>query len=448
MTQNQHMILIVDDETSQRSLLVGYLDSIGYQTAESPTGEEALRFMEHNSISMVLLDVRLPGMTGMETLVEIRQRAPELPVLLITAYADVRQAVAALKSGADDYLAKPVDLEELRVAISDALGLIESGPATATACEKHPPVPAGVICESPPMQRLLETLAVIAPSDAPVLIRGETGTGKEVVASLIHAWSPRNQGPLITANCAGMPETLIESELFGHTKGAFTGASENREGVFRAASGGTLFLDEIGELPLHLQPKLLRMLETGEVTPVGRDRSVHVDTRLLAATNRDLEQEVREGRFREDLYYRTNVVEVVLEPLRRRREDILPLARMYASHFAGGPVRLSPQASQCLLVYSWPGNVRELRNAMQRACLLSRGDIILPEHLPPKLAALITGGGDVEDDSGRLSQVERATILSTLAECGNNRTQAAKKLGISRRALIYKLHAIEDNTQS
>ena len=370
---------------------------------------------------------------------------PELPVLLITAYADVRQAVAALKSGADDYLAKPVDLEELRVAISDALGLVESGLATATASKKHPPVPEGVICESPPMQRLLETLAVVAPSDAPVLIRGETGTGKEVVASLIHAWSPRNQGPLITANCAGMPETLIESELFGHTKGAFTGASENREGVFRAASGGTLFLDEIGELPLHLQPKLLRMLETGEVTPVGRDRSVHVDTRLLAATNRDLEQEVREGRFREDLYYRTNVVEVVLEPLRRRREDILPLARMYASRFAGGPVRLSPQASQCLLVYSWPGNVRELRNAMQRACLLSRGDIILPEHLPPKLAALATRGGDVDDDSGRLSQVERATILSTLAECGDNRTQAAKKLGISRRALIYKLHAIEDN---
>jgi len=261
---------------------------------------------------------------------------------------------------------------------------------------------------------------------------------------LIHAWSARHAGPMVATNCAGMPESLIESELFGHAKGAFTGASESREGVFRAASGGTLFLDEIGELPLHLQPKLLRVLETGQVTPVGRDHAVQIDTRLIAATNRDLEQEVREGRFREDLYYRTNVVEVLLEPLRNRREDILPLARSYANRFAGGPVRLSPQANQCLLVYSWPGNVRELRNAMQRACLLSRGDIILPEHLPPKVAALASGAARVPDAAGRLSQVERATILATLAECDGNRTQAAKKLGISRRALIYKLHAIDD----
>jgi DNA-binding NtrC family response regulator len=277
-----------------------------------------------------------------------------------------------------------------------------------------------------------------------VLIAGESGTGKEVIADLIHRWSPRASGPLVAANCASLPENLIESELFGHSKGAFTGASEARQGFFRAAHGGTLFLDEIGELPLLLQPKLLRALETGQISPVGSDRVVDVDTRLVAATNRDLDTEVAEGRFRDDLYYRINVVELALMPLRDRREDVLPLARHFASEFAGGPVRLSPQAMNCLLVYAWPGNVRELRNAIQRACLLCRGDVILPEHMPPR----ITCPGNPpertsETSEGRLSQVERATILATLAECDGNRTRAAKKLGISRRALIYKLQAIE-----
>jgi len=244
-------------------------------------------------------------------------------------------------------------------------------------------------------------------------------------------------------NCAAVPEALLESELFGHTKGAFTGASETRQGFFRAAHGGSLFLDEIAELPLHLQPKLLRALETGQVLPVGSDRPAEVDTRLIAATNRDLEKEVAEGRFRDDLYYRINVVELAIQPLRERREDILPLARHFAGEFSGGPVRLSPQAGNCLLAYPWLGNIRELRNAVQRACLLSRGDVILPEHLPPKIAALASRSGTEDETHGRLSQVERATILATLQECGGNRTQTAKKLGISRRALIYKLRAIE-----
>jgi DNA-binding NtrC family response regulator len=240
-----------------------------------------------------------------------------------------------------------------------------------------------------------------------------------------------------------LPESLIESELFGHERGAFTGASERRQGFFRAADRGTLFLDEIAELPIHLQPKLLRAFETGQITPVGNDQSVSVDTRLVAATNRDLESEVAEGRFRDDLYYRINVIELKILPLRDRREDILPLARHFASEFAGAPVRLSPQAMNCLLAHTWSGNVRELRNAMQRACLLCRGDVILPEHLPPKIVAPSSLPDQPDADQGRLSQVERATILATLEECGGNRTQAAKKLGISRRALIYKLRAIE-----
>ncbi len=441
MSEHSSTILVVDDEASQRDLLGGFAARLGYRVREAASGEEALESIQREPPHLVLLDVRLPGINGIETLSRIRQFAPNLPVLLITAFADLRQAVAAMKGGAEDYLAKPVDLDELRAAMADTLGVSAAG--RRDAGPPTPPLPADLVCESPAMRHLVSTIAVVAPSKAPVLITGESGTGKEVLARLVHAWSPRADGPLVAANCASLPESLIESELFGHTKGAFTGASETRQGFFRAAHGGSLFLDEIAELPLHLQPKLLRALETGQVLPVGSDRPAEVDTRLIAATNRDLEKEVAEGRFRDDLYYRINVVELAIQPLRERREDILPLARHFAGEFSGGPVRLSPQAGNCLLAYPWLGNIRELRNAVQRACLLSRGDVILPEHLPPKIAALASRPGTEDETHGRLSQVERATILATLQECGGNRTQTAKKLGISRRALIYKLRAIE-----
>jgi len=441
MAEKRRTILVVDDEPSQRELLGGFVKSLGFRWQEAASGEEALEAVRHSAADMVLLDVRLPGISGIETLAEIRKLADNLPVLLITAYADLRQAVSAVKSGADDYLAKPVDLDELEAAIFDAIGSAEGGAAAAQ--KTHPELPQGFVCASPAMRRLVETAAVVAPSDAPVLITGESGSGKEVVAQLIHRWSPRAGGPLVVANCAGLPESLIESELFGHTKGAFTGASNTRQGVFRTAHGGTLFLDEIGELPVHLQPKLLRALESGSITPVGSDSPVEVDTRLVAATNRDLEKAVGEGRFRDDLYYRINVVELSVPPLRERRDDILPLVRRFAGEFCGAAVHLSPQATQCLLTHTWSGNVRELRNAIQRACLLCRGDVIMPEHLPPKMAALASAPANVDADRNRLSQVERATILATLDECGGNRTHAAAKLGISRRALIYKLRAIE-----
>jgi len=441
MADTPKTVLIVDDEAPQRALLRGVIEPLGHRTAEAASGEEALQQIRSDPPDMVLLDVRLPGISGIEVLAEIRNVAGDLPVLLITAYADVRQAVEAIKSGADDYLAKPIDLDELKAAIGDAIGAAAED--RQRPGEPRPELPPDVICQSPAMRHVIETAAVVAPSDAPVLISGESGTGKEVIAQLIHRWSPRADGPLVAANCAGLPESLIESELFGHTKGAFTGASDARQGFFRAADRGTLFLDEIGELPMHLQPKLLRALESHRVTPVGSDRSIEVDTRLVAATNRDLGEAVREGRFRDDLYYRINVVELVVPPLRRRREGILPLARRFASEFAGTRVRLSPQATQCLLTHSWPGNVRELRNAIQRACLLCRGDVILPEHLPPTLSG---NAEAAEPDEGRLSQVERATILATLAECEGNRTHTARKLGISRRALIYKLRAIESES--
>lgn len=459
MDKQKRTILIVDDEAPQRELLGGFVRSLGFQPVEATSGDAALEMIAQQPPDMVLLDVRMPGRDGIETLAEIRKTSGDLPVLLITAFADLRQAVDAVKSGADDYMAKPVDLDELRAAIFDALGKSESlgkgkPPGGADGCKgdgyegdgsKTPldDLPQGFICASPAMRHVVETAAVVAPSCAPVLISGESGVGKEVVAELIHRWSPRADGPLIAANCAGLPESLIESELFGHTKGAFTGAEQARQGLFRAAAGGTLFLDEIGELPMHLQPKLLRALESGQITPLGSETPIAVDTRLLAASNRNLEKAVAEGRFRDDLYYRINVIELLVPPLRDRREDVLPLARRFAAEFSGAPARLSPQAVQSLLAHSWPGNVRELRNAIQRACLLCRGDIILPEHLPPKIAALASATRPAEADRGRLSQVERATILATLEECGNNRTHAAKKLGISRRALIYKLRAIE-----
>ena len=438
---NRRRILVVDDEVSQRELLGGFLESLGIHVEQAGSAEDALESIRGSVPEMVLLDVRLPGMSGIDALPEIRKISADLPVLLITAYADLRQAVAAMKIGADDYLAKPLDLDELETVIFDSIGRPEEEPRTGG--RTIPELPGDFVCRSPAMRRVVETVAVVAPSDVPVLVMGESGVGKEVVAQLIHDWSPRSDGPLVAANCAGLPESLVESEMFGHTKGAFTGAGEARKGFFRAAHGGTLLLDEIGELPLHLQPKLLRALESGQITPVGSEVPVDVDTRLVAATNRDLGEAVKDGQFRDDLYYRINVVELTVPPLGERREDILPLARHFAVKFAGTPVRLSPQATQCLLAYGWPGNVRELRNAVQRACLLCRGDVILPEHLPPTIAAGISPDGESDTSAGRLSQVERATIIATLAECKQNRTQAAKKLGISRRALIYKLRVIE-----
>jgi len=438
---DQHTLMIVDDEPSQRKLIGGFFAAFGFTIIEAESAEAMLDSLRQHAAAMILLDVRLPGMSGIDALPKLRELMPTVPVVLVTAYADVRQAVAAVKSGADDYLSKPIDLEELKVAVYDALAIpaSESGESKVAL----PELPADFIFESRAMRQLVETVAVVAPSDAPILIQGPSGAGKELIAQLIHRWSPRASHPIVTTNCAGLSATLIESELFGHVKGAFTGASENRKGLFRSATGGSLFLDEIGEMPMEMQPKLLRALETSQVTPVGADRSVDVDTRVIAATNRNLMDEIKEGRFREDLFYRLNVVELIVPPLADRREDIIPLARHFANQFANRQVRLSPQASQAILIHPWTGNVRELRNAVQRACLLCQGDVILPEHLPVNIAA---DAATEVSDTGRLSQVERATILATLHECDGNRTQAAKKLGISRRALIYKLHDIDSES--
>lgn len=433
-------ILIVDDELAHRRLFADLIRSLGFQVQEAGSAEEALTIIAQSPPSMALLDVRLPGQSGLELLTNLKRTYPDLPVVLVTAYGDVRQAVDAMKIGAVDYLLKPVDLDELEAVILDHLG----APEEKGSRLQFASLPPDVVCVSAAFRRVLETAYLVAQSDAPVLILGPSGSGKEVVARLIQRWSSRQNGPFVVANCAGLPESLIESELFGHVAGAFTGATGERRGYFRAADRGTLFLDEIGDLPASVQAKLLRALEAKEIIPVGSETPVPTDFRLIAATNQDLAALVRSGRFREDLYFRINVIELSVPPLKDRKEDILPLAEFFARHFAQQPVRFSPQATVCLLAYSWPGNVRQLRNAVQRACLLSRGHIILPEHLPPEIAAMkATDMPGERADEGRLPAMERATILATLAECGGNRTLAAKKLGISRRALIYKLKALE-----
>jgi two-component system, NtrC family, response regulator AtoC len=308
-------------------------------------------------------------------------------------------------------------------------------PASADA-----PVPTGVITSSPLMKAVFRDAAVIAPSESRVLLTGESGVGKEVVADVIHAWSKRARGPLVKINCAAIPENLLESELFGYEKGSFTGASQQRIGRFEEANGGTIFLDEIGELPPLLQAKLLRVIQDGTFRRIGSARDIHTDARVLAATNRDLETQIAAGQFREDLYYRLNVMEIHIPPLRERPEDILPLATYFIEFFSRQKPRFSATVTAAMMRYRWPGNVRELRNAMERAALLSRGEIVLPEHLPTRVLAPTEGDLASEPvESARLEEIERDAIVKALRKNNYNRTETAKELAISRRALIYKL---------
>jgi DNA-binding NtrC family response regulator len=435
-------VLVVDDDATQRKLIASYLASRGYVCCEAASAEEAVSVLQEQRIHMVIMDVRMPGMSGLEALREIRKSFPVLPVLLITAYADVRDAVAAIKDGALDYLAKPIDLQELSVAVEDAIGStgVPSKPASL------PQMPQGIVASSPPMVSLLSEAVVVAPSRASVLITGESGVGKEVVADIIHLWSERKDKPIVKVNCAAIPDNLLESELFGHERGAFTGAVQARGGRFEAADGGSIFLDEIAEMSPSLQAKLLRVVQDGTFERLGGNRTFRVDVRLIAATNRDIEKEVADGRFREDLFYRLNVIQLHVPPLRERRTDILRLAHHFAKDFSGGKVRFSSAAAAALELYDWPGNVRELRNTVERACLLSRGEIILPEHLPAKMRPSDLPARDaLEPSEGTLMEdVERTAILNALAETGGNRTQAARRLGISRRNLLYKLQKYKD----
>jgi DNA-binding NtrC family response regulator len=430
-------ILIVDDDPGQRSLLESFLRSQNFDVVLADSGERALALLPGGNFSLMISDVRMPGLSGLETLRRVRLQLPALPVLLVTAYADIRDAVVAMRDGALNYLAKPIDLDELLSTVRQATGMAPHAPLQLGGRQKLPP---DVIAQSPLTIALFQDVALVAPSEARVLITGESGTGKEVVAEVIHAWSTRAGGPLVKVNCAAIPETLLESELLGHEKGAFTGATGQRIGRFEEADGGTIFLDEIAEMSPALQAKLLRVTQDGRFQRIGSNREIRTNARILAASNRNLEDEVKRGRFREDLYYRLNVVELSLPPLRERREDILPLANFFIGKLARTRTRLADATGVCLQNYAWPGNVRELRNTIERAVLLSQSELILPDHLPAKFRDVLKSAvPPAAIEAQQLDEIERQAILSTLAQHKFNRTETARALGISRRALIYKL---------
>jgi two-component system response regulator HydG len=444
MASEAPRILIVDDDPGQRSLLNSFLHSQGFETALAESGERALEMLRAGKFAMMISDVRMPGLTGLETLRRVREepRMAGLPVLLVTAFTDIREAVAAMRDGAVNYLPKPIDLDELLNSVRQALGI--SKPA-ALRYNEEKQLPDYVIARSPLMQAVFRDASLIAPSETRVLITGESGVGKEVVADVLHAWSPRAAGPLIKVNCAAIPETLLEAELFGHEKGAFTGAHVRRIGRFEEATAGTIFLDEVAEMSPALQAKLLRVTQNGRFQRVGSNREIQTNARILAASNRNLEDEVKQGRFREDLFYRLNVVELNIPPLRERREDILPLAGRFIEELTKGRARFSDTVSLCLERYPWPGNVRELRNAMERAVLLSRSELILPEHLPTRVRAATEQPAAAEaTDPARLEEIERQAILQALPQHDFNRTETARALGISRRALLYKLQRFRE----
>ena len=436
-------ILIVDDDPGQRSLLDSFLRSQGFETVLADSGEKALEALRHGPFGMMISDVRMPGMSGLETLRNARREHPTLPVLLVTAYADIREAVNAMRDGALNYLAKPIDLDELLNTVKQTTGVVTATPVIFSDDKK---LPSRVVAESPLMQALFREASLIAASDSRILITGESGVGKEILADVIHGWSGRAAGPLVKVNCAAIPENLLESELFGHERGAFTGAHTSRVGRFEEANDGTIFLDEVADMSPQLQAKWLRVTQDGRFQRVGSNRDIRTNARILAATNRNLEEEVKAGRFREDLYYRLSVVELNIPPLRERREDILPLATAFIAEFSRGKPRISESVAVCLQRYNWPGNVRELRNAMERAVLLSRSELILPEHLPTKVRAAIDQPlpPSVENASAQqLEEIERDAILLALRKNDFNRTETAKALGISRRTLLYKIQRFQ-----
>lgn len=443
-------ILVVDDDQAHRGMLRTMLRSWGYAVSEAADGDEALNLVRERAFDAVLTDVRMARMDGIHTLKSVLEYNPALPVVLMTAYSSVETAVEALRLGAYDYLVKPLDFEILRHTLRQAIEhsrlSVENRELRRQLSEAA--ARPGILGRSPAMLAMQETIATVAPTEATVLITGESGMGKELVARALHSGSARADKPMVTVNCAALAENLLESELFGHEKGSFTGADRRREGRFVQANGGTLFLDEIGEMPLPLQAKLLRALQEGEVQRVGSDAPLTVDVRVLAATNRDLREEVARRRFREDLYFRLNVISLEVPPLRDRGEDIPVLAAHFLERFAGRNRKsirgFSPQAVDSLLRYAWPGNVRELENAVERAVILCNGDLITRRELP----AAITEAASPEEASSAavgalaglpLDELERRAIGETLRCTGDNKSEAARQLGITRATLHNKL---------
>ena len=439
-------ILVVDDDSGMLASLRGLFRSRGQEAVVARSGQEALGQLD--GVDAVVTDFAMPGMDGVQLVQAIHDRDESLPVILLTAHGSERVAVNAMKSGAYDYLTKPFDADEFSVVVDRALEArtlrVQNRRLTAEKALGH-----SIVGDGPAMRQLLETISRIAPKDITVLIRGETGTGKELIASLLHAQSHRATGPLVRFNCAAIPGELAEAELFGHARGAFTGAVQAHRGFFAQADGGTLVLDEVGELPLSVQAKLLRALQEGEIQPVGAGKVERVDVRVIACTNRDLADEARTGRFRQDLYYRLAVVDLVVPPLREHREDIPALAaefaRRYAERFGMQDVRLLPELLDSLQRLDWPGNVRQLENAVARIVALSTGgDIGLEAFALASTAPAADADAEAPPEGTlslreQLDAVERSLIRRTMTAAGGNQSEAARRLGLSRGSLIERL---------
>jgi two-component system NtrC family response regulator len=440
-------ILVIDDDESLRRVLEYNLAQEGYAVLTASSGEQGLELLKREGADLILTDVRMAGMDGLQVMERARKLDPAVQVIILTAFGTIEMAVEAMKAGAFHYISKPFNRDELKLTIRKALQ-VKDLERENVALRQELTARVGldsIIAESPQMAQVLDMVVRVAPTETTVLIMGESGTGKELIARAIHGNSPRAHGPFVAVNCAAIPENLLESELFGHVKGAFTGAIRDRVGKFEAADGGTVFLDEIGEMRPDLQVKILRVLEERSLERVGDNRPIRVDVRVLAATNKDLGKAIQAGEFREDLYYRLNVVPVSIPPLRERRADILVLAQHFLRRLGAGPnLTIAPDAFRALESYDWPGNVRELENALERALIFHRGDVISLADLPetiraPRLREAASLPVSLPESGLSLEEVEKELILRALQKHDWNQSRAARYLGITRHTLLYRM---------
>jgi len=453
MNKSSPKILVVDDEPGIRELLSIMLSSEGYDVSTARDYNTALTKFQQNDFDIIIADIMMPGKSGIDLMKAIREKDPDIPIIIITAYASINSAIEALRLDAFDYITKPFSVDQIKFIIKRALDVRKLKVENRLLKQKLTKTEAidGFIGTSKSAQKIRELVKKIAQTESTVLITGESGTGKEIIARAIHELSPRSDGPFVSINCAAVPETLLESELFGYKKGAFTGATKDKIGLFAAADGGTFFLDEVAEMPLPIQAKLLRILETYEFVPLGSTTPVKVDIRLVAATNKNLKELVDQNKFRADLYYRLNVIHIHIPPLRERREDILPIAYSILERVAlkrNEPIKkLSDEAKELILNAPWEGNVRELENVLERAAILCDDEIITPEHLPEYIVEEVSAQGQKPfeaifenvDDIKSLEEMEKAYIFYTLARTNWNKALAAEKLGIDLSTLYRKI---------
>lgn len=448
-----YSILIIDDEETQRSILKGYLEKKGYKIYSASSGTEGIDLIRRNMIDIVLSDYKMPDKTGLEVLETVKEINPEISFVILTAYGTIENAVKAMRLGAFDYISKPVDLDELDLLLERIIENknLKSEILLLKNQLKEKFKIDSFISQSPKMEEVLSIAARSADSKATVLITGESGTGKEVLAKAIHYASSRKDKPFVAVNIPALPETLLESELFGHEKGAFTGADKAKKGRFELADGGTIFLDEIGDIPLNLQVKLLRVLQEHQIERVGSVENINIDVRIIAATHQNLEQKIKDGSFREDLYYRLNIVSLYLPPLRERKEDILPLidhfVEKYSKENNKKKLSLSKEAVDLLIKYNFPGNVRELENAIERAVVLCRSDVITVNDLPNVIKGFKAEKEIVTNENTSLIEqveaLEKKLIFDALSKTNGNQSQAGRMLGLTERNLRYKMQKYE-----